>query len=49
MPFVGQADGKGVYRTLPFCGFKLRKLETSHRGNATGTLAAMDYILALSI
>ena len=44
MPFVGQAEGKGVKRTLPFCVFKLRNFETSHRGNATETLAWVDYI-----
>ena len=34
-PFVRTAEGKGVYRTLSFCAFKLRTFETSHRGNAT--------------
>ena len=35
MPFVGQAEGKGRFRTLPVCEFKLRKLESFYRGNAT--------------
>lgn len=26
---------RGVYVTLPFCKFKLRTIESSHRGNAT--------------
>ena len=49
MPFVGQAEGKGVKRTLPFCVFKLRNFETSHRGNATETLAWVDYIPSIAI
>ena len=35
MPFVGQAEGERRLRTLSFCEFKLRKLESIHRGNAT--------------
>ncbi len=34
-PFVRLAEGKRRLRTLLFCEFKLRKLETIHRGNAT--------------
>ena len=35
MPFVGQTEGKGRFRTLPVCEFKLRKLESFYSGNAT--------------
>ena len=33
-PFVGQVSERRL-RTLSFCAFKLRNLETSHRDNAT--------------
>ena len=35
MPFVGQADGKGRFRTLLFCAVKLRNFDSVHSGNAT--------------
>lgn len=36
MPFVGQAEGKGRFRTLPVCGFSnFATLNPYHRGNAT--------------
>ena len=33
-PFVGLAEEK-AFTDVTFCEFKLRKLETIHRGNAT--------------
>ena len=38
MPFVGQAKGKGRFRTLPVCDVKSRKFESLHSGNATERL-----------
>ena len=38
MPFVGQTEGKGRFRTLPVCELKLRNFEFSHSGNATKRL-----------
>ena len=38
MPFVGQAEGKGRFLNVTVCTFKLRKLESSHRDNATERL-----------
>ena len=35
MPFVGQAEGKGRFRTLPVCVVKLRNFDSFHSGNAT--------------
>jgi hypothetical protein len=35
MPFVGQAEGKGRFRTLPVCAVKSRKFESFRSGNAT--------------
>ena len=34
MPFVGQAEGKGRFRTLPVCAVKSRKFESFRSGNA---------------
>ena len=38
MPFVGQTEGKGRFRTLPVCDVKSRKFVFSHSGNATKRL-----------
>ena len=49
-PFVGPGRReKGVNGRYCSAFVKLRKLELRTGGNATGTLAAMDYILALPI
>ena len=44
MPFVGQANGKGRFRTLLSVQVKLRNFESSYRGNATGASAWVNYI-----
>ena len=35
MPFVGQVEGEGRFLNVTVCTFKLRKLESFYRGNAT--------------
>ena len=44
MPFVGLVDGERTFSNATFCTFKLRKLESSYRGNATESSTRVYYI-----